>query len=97
MKKYIFLAHSGGSLIENEAECELVEKVTAVGMAFGNGSADAFAKLLADNDWIYNSGYDKLFCFELAEDGFGRRGVFSIEEAKKRMDPGYMKNCEEGD
>lgn len=65
MPSYIFLTQEGFAQAPN---LEGIENLQLLGIAIDETSKQAFQKILQENDWIKDSDYKEVICFELKSD-----------------------------
>ena len=83
MKHFIFLTDEGRTLrpdrdLDDEFDLEL-ENLQVLGVVSGENPKNAFDNLLLENSFVKNLGFEKIFCYELAEDFEKKRETFFIK------------------
>jgi len=78
-KQYIFLTLEGYTFQpESEAIEPDVENVQMLGVASGRDQNSAFRRLVTENQWLRDTSFDAVYCYELARDYSASRTEFSL-------------------
>lgn len=76
MKNYIFLTAEGYTFQPNSESIEPdINNLQVVGFAEGRNSQEAFQNLIKENEYLRNTTFDEIFCYELAKD-YEKRKVY---------------------
>ena len=66
MKRYIFITTEGSTYLPNSESIEPdCENSQVVGYANGESEEEAFNNLLKENDYLKNTGFDELICYQI--------------------------------
>ena len=66
MKRYIFITTEGYTYLPNSESIEPdCENCQVIGYANGNNEKEAFNNLLRENDYLKNTGFDELICYQI--------------------------------
>lgn len=80
-KKYIFLTDEGSTICptceDNQIE---IDNLQVVGWANGIDEKDAFKNLIDENQYLIETGFDKIISFELASNAYENSKYFYISE-----------------
>jgi len=88
MKSYIFINTEGYTFQpESESIEPDIENCQVVGFAQGNDEKHAFENLIRENDYLLESTFDELICFELKHtDYFKHKAYFYLNVYKACVD-----------
>ncbi len=66
MHSFIFVSKEGFTFKPSSEAIEPdIENLQVLGIERGGTGNQAFEKLLEENKWLQNSGFEEVFCFEL--------------------------------
>ena len=84
MNSYIFITTEGYTFqTESESIEPDIENCQVVGFAQGNDEKQAFDNLLRENDYLFETAFDELICFELKySEYFKHRAYFHLNDYK---------------
>ena len=85
MKSFIFITCEGYTF-QPDSECAEpdIENCQVVGFAKGTDAQEAFRNLVCENDYLLQTSFDELICFELKQsDHFKHREYFRLEDCAR--------------
>lgn len=69
MKNYIFLTSEGYTYQPNSESIEPdIDNLQAIGISEGNNSQMAFENLIKKSEYLLETTFDEVFCYELSQD-----------------------------
>jgi len=69
MKSYIFLTDEGHTFQpDSESDMPDVENLQVIGVGKGESQKEAFHNLIKDNEWVRETNFDEVFCYQLDDD-----------------------------
>ena len=69
MKNYIFLTSEGYTYQPDLESAEPdIDNLQVMGVSEGNNSKMAFEKLIENNEYLLETTFDEIFCYELSPD-----------------------------
>ncbi len=69
MKSYIFLTDEGHTFQpDSESDMPDIENLQVIGVAKGKSQEEAFHNLVEDNEWIKETDFNEIFCYQLNND-----------------------------
>ena len=84
MKKFVFVTKEGYTFSGSERFEPDVENLQVVGFVEARNKKEAFAKLLAENGWLMETGFNELDCIEVKE--FPYEGTkFYLDEVRNKL------------
>ncbi|MHC4619923.1 MAG: hypothetical protein ACYTEQ_19425 [Planctomycetota bacterium] len=85
MKSYIFITTEGYTFQPGSEAIEAdIENCQVIGFAQGENEKRAFANMLKKNEYLLDTTFDELICFELRHtDYFGHRAYFYLRDCKQ--------------
>ncbi|HEX9912856.1 MAG TPA: hypothetical protein VGB01_06390 [candidate division Zixibacteria bacterium] len=85
MKAYIFITQEGVTYQPDSALDELdIDNCQVIGFAKGNDENEAFQNLIRENEYLLDTNFDEVICFELEnEDYYSKSKYFSLNEYKR--------------
>lgn len=85
MKNYIFITTEGTTChpVSNFLELD-IENCQVIGFGEGNNPKEAFNDLIKENDYLLETNFDEVICFELKHrDYYKHSRDFSLEDKRK--------------
>lgn len=69
MKSYIFLTDEGHTFQpDSESDMPDVENLQVIGITKGKSQKEAFRNLIKDNEWVRETNFYEVFCYQLDND-----------------------------
>lgn len=69
MKNYIFITDEGHTFQpDSESVMPDVENLQVLGVAKGKSQKEAFRNLVKDNEWVRDTNFREVFCYQLDND-----------------------------
>lgn len=69
MKSYIFLTAEGHTFQpDSESDMPDVENLQIIGITKGKSQKEAFRNLIKDNEWVRETNFCEVFCYQLDND-----------------------------
>ncbi len=69
MKNYIFLTSEGYTCQPDSESSESdIENLQVIGVSEGDNSKMAFENLIKNNEYLLETSFDEIFCYELSPD-----------------------------
>lgn len=85
MNSYIFITTEGYTFQPGSQSVEPdIENCQVMGLVHGLDANQAFENLIRENDYLLETSFDELICYELNEPGF-RRGYFYLDGLKRNL------------
>ena len=71
MNSYIFITEEGITYQPKDTSIEPnIENCQVIGFARGNDENEAFKRLVEENEFLLNTGFNKVICIELKNDDY---------------------------
>ena len=85
MKRFMFVTKEGFTFSKSEKLEPDVENLQIVGFIDAQDKNEAFDKLLAENGWLVDTGFNELDCIEVKE--FPYEGTkFYLDEIRSKLE-----------
>jgi hypothetical protein len=85
MKSYVFITTEGYTFQPESQSVEPdIENCQVIGLVQGIDANQAFENSIRENDYLLETSFDELICYELSEPDF-RRGYFYLNDLKRNL------------
>jgi len=85
MKKFMFVTKEGFTFSKSEKLEPDVENLQIVGFIDAQDKNEAFDKLLAENGWLVDTGFNELDCIEVKESPY-EGTKFYLDEIRSKLE-----------
>lgn len=85
MKAYIFITQEGVTYQpSSRSEEPDIDNCQVIGFAKGNDKNEAFQNLIEENEYLLDTSFDEVVCFELKDEDYHNKSkYFSLNEYKR--------------